>query len=130
MRHGLVDTDRSPELLPRLCMLDAELERRAGDSGRLQCERSELLVLRGRRIEELVAAIRTPCLFEHHCTIEKGELVQLIPSPTAVRGHFTRFATQQVLLFGEGELHQRDLGRPSTRSAMMLRRISLVPASI
>jgi hypothetical protein len=41
-----------------------------------------------------------------------------------------RFAPEQVLLLGEGELHQRLLGRPSTRSAMMLRRISEVPASI
>ena len=111
-------------------MLDAELERAAGDSGRLQRKRGELLVLCSRRVEELVAAVRTPCLFEHHGPIEKGELVELLPSPTAVREHLTRLAPQQVLLLGEGELHQRDLGRPSTRSAMMLRRISLVPASI
>ena len=37
-----------------------------------------------------------------------------------------------VLLGGEREVHEayRDLGSPSTRSAMMLRRISEVPASI
>ena len=41
-----------------------------------------------------------------------------------------RLCAQLLLLGGEREIHQRDLGRPSTRSAMMLRRISDVPASI
>src|SRR5947207_1580690 len=41
-----------------------------------------------------------------------------------------RLAPQLLLLVGEGEVHQRLLGSPKTRSAMMLRRISDVPASI
>ena len=43
---------------------------------------------------------------------------------------FSLGIAQQLLILGEGELHQRLRGRPSTRSAMMFRRISLVPASI
>src|SRR6185503_13398017 len=39
-------------------------------------------------------------------------------------------APQVLLLRREREVHQRLRGRPSTRSATMLRRISLVPASI
>src|SRR6185369_7599229 len=39
-------------------------------------------------------------------------------------------AAQVVLFRAEREIHQRLLGSPSTRSATMLRRISLVPASI
>ncbi len=41
-----------------------------------------------------------------------------------------RLLAKLVLLWGEGEVHQRDLGRPRTRSATMLRRISEVPASM
>ena len=41
-----------------------------------------------------------------------------------------RLPAQLLLLLAERELHQRVLGRPSTRSAMMLRKISEVPASI
>ena len=41
-----------------------------------------------------------------------------------------RLRAQLVLQRREGEIHQRDLGSPSTRSATMFRRISDVPASI
>ena len=41
-----------------------------------------------------------------------------------------RLRPELVLERREREIHQRDLGRPSTRSATMLRRISDVPASI
>ena len=111
-------------------MLDAELERAAGDSRSLQRERGEPLVLGSAGVEELLATIRATRLFEEHGTVEEAELGQLLTAPAAVREHLTGLAPQQFLLLREGELHQRDLGRPSTRSAMMLRRISLVPASI
>src|SRR5207244_11774464 len=67
---------------------------------------------------------------EQHGPVEEVELGDVGPAPTAVRQHLAGLPPQQLLLLGERELHQRDLGRPSTRSAMMLRRISLVPASI
>src|SRR5205085_11270015 len=67
---------------------------------------------------------------DRHGAVEQAEIGVLVPPPAAVRKHGPRFASQELLLFGERELHQRLLGRPSTRSAMMLRRISLVPASI
>ena len=111
-------------------MLDAELESAAGDSRSLQRERGEPLVLGNPGVEELLATIRATCLFEEHRTIEETELVQLLSTPAAVLEHLTCLAPQQFLLLREVELHQRDLGSPSTRSAMMLRRISLVPASI
>src|SRR5262249_53747734 len=41
-----------------------------------------------------------------------------------------RLGAEVFLLGSEREIHQRPLGSPSTRSATMLRRISLVPASI
>ena len=62
---------------------------------------------------------------------EPAELAQLRERRVGVRlQERARLAPQLLLLLGERELHQRDLGRPSTRSAMMLRRISEVPASI
>ena len=108
----------------------AELERAPRDADRLERERRELLVLRSGRVEELLAAIRAAGLLEQDRAVEEAELRKLVASPAAVREHVARLAPQQLLLLGERELHQRDLGRPSTRSAMMLRRISLVPASI
>ena len=64
-------------------------------------------------------------------TVEEVELRDLVLRPPAVREHVARLAAQQLLLLGECKLHgQRPRGRPSTRSAMMLRRTSLVPASI
>ena len=97
---------------------------------RLERERCELLVARADSVEELLAAVRAPRLLEQHRAVEEAELGDLVAPPAAVREHVARLAPQQLLLFGEGELHQRLLGRPSTRSEMMLRRISLVPASI
>ena len=62
---------------------------------------------------------------------EPAQLAQLRERRVRVRlEERARLAAQLLLLLRERELHQRLLGRPSTRSAMMLRRISEVPASI
>src|SRR6266545_162488 len=130
VRHRLIRADRLAELLARLRVLDPELERLRRDADRLERERGELLLLRRRLVEELRAAVRAPRLLEQHGAVEEAELGELVATPAAVREHRARLAAQQLLIVREGELHQRLLGRPSTRSAMMLRRISLVPASI
>ena len=83
-----------------------------------------------RRVEELLAAVDAAGLLVQHRAVEEAELGDLVLSPAAVREHVARLAPQRLLILGECELHHRPLGRPSTRSAMMLRRISLVPASI
>src|SRR6266511_4105930 len=121
VRDRLVRTDRLAELLARLRVLDRELERLGADPDRLERERRELLVLRRSRLEELLAAIRTAGLLVQHRAVEEA----------ALREHVASLAPQQLLVLRERELHPyRPLGRPSTRSAMMLRRISDVPASI
>ena len=130
VRDRLVRADRLAELLPLLRVLDRELERLRRDADRLERERRELLVLRRGVVEELAAAIRASGLFVEDGAIEEAELGDLVATPAAVREHRARLAPQRLLVVGEGKLHQRLLGRPSTRSAMMLRRISLVPASI
>src|SRR6266540_4350643 len=63
--------------------------------------------------------------------LEEAELRELVLPPPPVRKHVASLPAQQLLVLRERELHlYRPLGRPSTRSAMMLRRISDVPASI
>ena len=60
-----------------------------------------------------------------------AELGELLPGRLRVgREEGARLRAKLLLLGREREIHQRDLGSPSTRSAMMLRRISDVPASI
>ena len=60
-----------------------------------------------------------------------AELGELCHDGSGCAARNARACVAELLLLGrEGEVHQRDLGRPSTRSAMMLRRISDVPASI
>ncbi len=60
-----------------------------------------------------------------------AELGQLRPRRLGVRlEEPARLGAKLVLQRCEGQVHQRDLGSPSTRSARMLRRISDVPASI
>ena len=132
MRDGLVDADLPAELLARRRVLDAELERLRGDADGLERERGELLVLRARVVEERLADVRAARLLVEHGAVEERQLRagDLVARPAAVAERLARLAAQQLLLFRERELHQRLLGRPSTRSAMMLRRISLVPASI
>ncbi len=83
-----------------------------------------------RRLEELLAAVGAPRLLVQHGAVEEAELGDLVLAPAAVRHDVARLSPQRLLVFRERELHQRPLGRPSTRSAMMLRRISDVPASI
>src|SRR5262249_1802700 len=58
-----------------------------------------------------------------------GELGDALPRE-ALPEERARLAPELVLLGSERELHHRDRGRPSTRSAMMLRSTSDVPASI
>ena len=76
----------------------------------------------------------TPCGECAECRAGNGTLCarQVMPG-NDVHGGFgnaPKFPVphQLLLLLGEGEIHQRLLGRPSTRSEMMLRWISLVPA--
>ena len=81
-------------------------------------------------------------LLEEHRSVEEREVVALQDPDPAELGELlhrrrrcrleerARLAAKVVLLGREREVHQRLLGRPSTRSATMLRRISLVPASI
>ncbi len=88
---------------------------------------------------------RAPHLLEEHRLLEKAEARAAVCSPrtdTPVQPNSARSAhvrlrvhreigprlRAELLLLGrEREVHQRDLGRPSTRSAMMFRRISVVP---
>src|SRR5438105_15528370 len=124
MRDGLIDADRPAELLTRGRVLDRELERLGRDSHRLERERHELLELRAVRVEELLAAVRAPGLLEHDRAVEEVELRELVSPPAAVGEHVARLTPQQLLVLGERELHQRLLGRPSTRSSTVFRRIS------
>ena len=60
-----------------------------------------------------------------------AELGEVAPGRLRAVGEVRPRLLAQLLLLGrEGEVHQRDFGRPSTRSATMFRRISDVPASI
>ena len=132
MRDGLVDADLPAELLAVLRVLDREVERLLADSDRLEREHRETLVLRAALVEERLADVRAPALLEEDGLVDEAELGggDLLSAPAAVLERVARLAAEQLLLFGEGELHQRLRGRPSTRSAMMFRRISDVPASI
>ena len=85
-----------------------------------------------------------PELFEEHRRVEErevvggeqtdpAELLELLPRRCRIRlEERAGLAAEIFLLLREREVHscQRLLGRPSTRSPTMLRRISLVPASI
>src|SRR3954463_9807413 len=72
--------------------------------------------------------------------VEPAELLQLAPAivlclPVAVEREAVgeprvRRLLQLELVLRKREIHQRDLGRPRMRSAMMLRKTSDVPASI
>src|SRR5262249_58626504 len=99
--------------------------------------------LRGDLVEHVRPVVeRATKLLEEHCGVEEGEVVALQDPDPAELGELlhrrrrvrleerTRLAPQVLLLRCEREVHQRLRGRPSTRSATMLRRISLVPASI
>src|SRR5439155_20175366 len=115
MRDQAVDLDR-PRLVPRL----------AGD-----------LVQDVRPVVE-----RTAELLEQHRRVEERELTRLQDSDPAELAQLlhrrrrvrleegARLAAEVFLLGCERGIHQPLRGRPSTRSAMILRRISLVPASI
>ncbi len=60
-----------------------------------------------------------------------AELGQVLPRRLRVLREIRAGLLAKRLLLGcEGEVHQRDFGRPSTRSATMLRSTSEVPASI
>src|SRR5438876_4919066 len=107
MRHRLVDADRSPELLARLGVPDSELERLLCDADRLERERGKLRVVVRARVEELLAAVYASRLFEQDRPFEKAEIGELVLPPPAVREHGSRLAPQQLLFFGERELHQR-----------------------
>ena len=115
VRHEAVDLDR-PDLAARL----------GGDlvqHERALVQHAAQLLEEHRRVEEReVLALQDP---------DPAELGQLLERRRRRRlEERARLAAEVVLLCAEGEVHQRPLGRPSTRSAMMLRRISLVPASI
>src|SRR5205807_4780100 len=115
VRHEAVDLDR-PHIVARLC----------GD-----------LVQDERPVVEDAAE-----LLEQHCSVEEVEILRLEdpdPAELGELGHRrrrirleerARLAAQVFLFRTEREIHHRLLGSPSTRSATMLRRISLVPASI
>ncbi len=127
------------------------LRRRGADRGAGQRDRAE-----PRRRQQRVAGLlgQDGVLEQAEVGVEPAELGQLLPHPgipavaVGERDHpVDRVAVgqpvagrrpQHLLLLGEGEVHcgrscsdgQRDRGRPSTRSAMMPRRISEVPASM
>ena len=107
-------------------------------------DRPDVVARLARHLVQHVRAVveRTTELLEEHGRIEEREVVRLQdPDPAELcellhrrRGvrveERARLAAKVVLLGGEREVHYRLLGSPSTRSATMLRRISLVPASI
>ena len=132
MRDRLVDADLATELLAVLRVLDAEVERLLRDADRFERERGQALVLGPRLVEERLAEVRAAGLLVEDRLVDEAELGggDVVAAPAAVAERLARLAAKQLLFVGERELHQRDLGRPSTRSAMMLRRISEVPASI
>src|SRR5215203_6208047 len=129
---GLVHADLPSELLPVLRVLDREVECLLPDADRLERERRQALVLRPVLVEERLPHAGAPALLEEDGFVDEAQLgrADLVARPAPVREGVARLAAEELLLFGEGELHQRLLGRPSTRSAMMFRRISEVPASI
>jgi hypothetical protein len=129
---GLVDADLPAELLPLVRVLDRQLERLLADPDCLEREQREPLVLRPGLVEERLADSCPAGLLEEDGLVDEPEpgRADLVTAPAAVLERLARLAAQQLLFVGEGELHQRLLGSPRTRSAMMLRRISEVPASI
>jgi predicted alpha/beta hydrolase len=83
VRHRLVGADRTAELLARLGMLHRDVEHVARDPRRFQRHRSEPLRFLCMRIEQLVAAIRTPGFFVHDRAVEKAEVGELVAIPAA-----------------------------------------------
>ena len=124
MRDEPVDLDR-PGVLVDLRQ-GGEDDRRRQEGARV--ERPAGLLEQDRLVDERETAAAAVL---GNRDAEPAELAELRERRFRVRlEERTRFAAQLLLLLGEGEVHYRDLGRPSTRSAMMLRRISEVPASI
>ena len=64
-------------------MLHRDVERVARDPRCFQRHRGEPLRFLGIRIEQLVAAIRTPGFFVHDRAVEKAEVGELAAIPTA-----------------------------------------------
>src|SRR5581483_9949058 len=190
VRHRLIDADRLAELLARLRVLDAQLERalcnseRLGRHRRTQARRllrpvaadpperaprvdgrerlaavpavreavqlDDAVLPRnvgevGTGVERIAGLLEEDRLLDEAEArlrdVEPAELRELRPAvvlrrvPVAVERialgePLACEAFQLDLVVGEGEVHQRDLGSPSTRSATMFRRTSDVPASI
>ena len=118
---------RSP-LATSACSSGGELRQRERHGGEVRpgVERPPQLLEQHRLLDE---AEPGAARLLGHGDAEPAQLGQLVPRRLALVEQRARLAAQLVLLFREGESHL-DLGRPSTRSAMMLRRISDVPASI
>ena len=124
MRHETVDLDR-PGVLVHLRQGGEDDRGRQEGAG---VERAARLLEQDRLVDEREPAAAA---ILRNRDAEPAELAQLRERGVRVRlEERARLAAQLLLLLAERELHQRDLGRPSTRSAMMLRRISEVPASI
>ena len=122
--HEAVDLDR-----PRLLVdLGQRGEDDRGRQERAGVERAAGLLEEDRLVEEREAAAAA---LLGNGDAEPAEVAQLGERRLGVRlEEGAGLAPQLLLLLGEREIHQRLRGRPSTRSAMMLRRISEVPASI
>ncbi len=122
--HEAVDLDR-----PRLLVdLGQRGEDDRGRQERAGVERAAGLLEEDRLVEEREAAAAA---LLGNGDAEPAEVAQLAERRLGVRlEEGAGLAPQLLLLLGEREIHQRLRGRPRTRSAMMLRRISEVPASI
>ena len=123
-RHQLVERER-PGLL-------GDLGQRGQDDGgrqeRARVERAAGLLDQDRLLEEAEPGA-APLLGDRDA--EPAQLAQLGQSALRVRlEERARLAAQLLLLGVKATSTQRLRGRPSTRSATMLRRISEVPASI
>ena len=107
MRDRLVHADLAPELLSLLRVLHPEVERLLRDANGLERERGEPFVLGPRLVEERLAEAGTPALLEQDRLVDEAELGggDVVAAPAAVAERLARLAAQQLLLFGEGELH-------------------------
>jgi hypothetical protein len=107
VRDGLVHADLPPELFPVFRVLDREVERLFPDPDRLERKCRQALVLRPVRVEERLAHACAPGLLEEDGLVDEAQVgrADLVARPPPVRQGVARLAAEELLLFGERELH-------------------------